>query len=294
MGPLPWLERPPQKDSKEIMKEIQAIIRQITASVTFLPLLDEPCAPPTLPPGPPSMDSQHYNLKSPWTYTRFPSPLSCASHSRRRRLLRSPGVYQRRLVSPDQLGRERPEVHQQLRDREVTLFYDHRPQSWCDGELPHGGLAEAWIRLGRVPLRSPSPALESAEPPEPTHPHQHSFRPTVSIPYLFPSPLHCLLFPAASSVREVGWGWQGHGAGPSGHLPATAAPSHSRLRTPRTLFAPPGPAFRRPLPPQTAEPNLRSERRTCGYTSHVSASCVPRGAGWARVRGAGRGVLRTW
>lgn len=27
----------------EISKEIQAIIRQITASVTFLPLLDEPC-----------------------------------------------------------------------------------------------------------------------------------------------------------------------------------------------------------------------------------------------------------
>lgn len=28
---------------KEIQSEIQAIIRQITASVTFLPLLDEPC-----------------------------------------------------------------------------------------------------------------------------------------------------------------------------------------------------------------------------------------------------------
>ena len=26
-----------------IQKEIQAIIRQITASMTFLPLLDEPC-----------------------------------------------------------------------------------------------------------------------------------------------------------------------------------------------------------------------------------------------------------
>lgn len=31
------------KTEKEIMSEIQAIIRQITASVTFLPLLDEPC-----------------------------------------------------------------------------------------------------------------------------------------------------------------------------------------------------------------------------------------------------------
>ena len=29
---------------KEITGEIQAIIRQITASVTFLPLLNEPCA----------------------------------------------------------------------------------------------------------------------------------------------------------------------------------------------------------------------------------------------------------
>ena len=32
-----------RKEEKEISKEIQAIIRQITASVTFLPLLDEPC-----------------------------------------------------------------------------------------------------------------------------------------------------------------------------------------------------------------------------------------------------------
>lgn len=31
------------KSKKEIMNEIQAIIRQITASVTFLPLLSEPC-----------------------------------------------------------------------------------------------------------------------------------------------------------------------------------------------------------------------------------------------------------
>lgn len=31
------------KSEKEITKEIQAIVRQITASVTFLPLLSEPC-----------------------------------------------------------------------------------------------------------------------------------------------------------------------------------------------------------------------------------------------------------
>ena len=137
------------------------------------------------------MDSQHYKLKSPWTYTCFPSPLSRASHSRRHRLLRSSGLYQRGLVDPDQLGRERPEVHQQLRDCEVAFFYDHRPQSWCDGKLPRGGLVEARIRLDRTPLRSPSPALGSAEPPEPTHTHHNSFRPPVSIPYLnflfFPS-----------------------------------------------------------------------------------------------------------
>ena len=37
--------RPPkQKSEKEIQSEIQAIIRQITASVTFLPLLDERCS----------------------------------------------------------------------------------------------------------------------------------------------------------------------------------------------------------------------------------------------------------
>ena len=33
-----------KKSIKEIHGEIQAIIRQITASVTFLPLLDEPCS----------------------------------------------------------------------------------------------------------------------------------------------------------------------------------------------------------------------------------------------------------
>ena len=32
-----------EKSEKSIMEEIQAIIRQITASVTFLPLLNEPC-----------------------------------------------------------------------------------------------------------------------------------------------------------------------------------------------------------------------------------------------------------
>ncbi len=32
-----------EKPLKEITQEIQAIIRQITASVTYLPILDEPC-----------------------------------------------------------------------------------------------------------------------------------------------------------------------------------------------------------------------------------------------------------
>lgn len=32
------------KSEKEVTQEIQAIIRQITASVTFLPLLNEPCS----------------------------------------------------------------------------------------------------------------------------------------------------------------------------------------------------------------------------------------------------------
>ena len=31
------------KSQKEITQEIQAVVRQITASVTFLPLLNEPC-----------------------------------------------------------------------------------------------------------------------------------------------------------------------------------------------------------------------------------------------------------
>lgn len=32
------------KSSAQVIKEIQALVRQITASVTFLPLLDEPCS----------------------------------------------------------------------------------------------------------------------------------------------------------------------------------------------------------------------------------------------------------
>ena len=39
----PNAEKKPGKTMKEIHNEIQAIIRQITASVTFLPLLEEPC-----------------------------------------------------------------------------------------------------------------------------------------------------------------------------------------------------------------------------------------------------------
>lgn len=34
----------PQKSTKEITQEIQAVVRQITASVTFLPLLNETCS----------------------------------------------------------------------------------------------------------------------------------------------------------------------------------------------------------------------------------------------------------
>ena len=37
-----------EKPEKEIMAEIQAIVRQITASVTFLPLLNDPCERPNL------------------------------------------------------------------------------------------------------------------------------------------------------------------------------------------------------------------------------------------------------
>ena len=32
-----------EKSQQEVTNEIQAIIRQITASVTFLPLINEPC-----------------------------------------------------------------------------------------------------------------------------------------------------------------------------------------------------------------------------------------------------------
>lgn len=38
------LRRSGPKPKKEVMSEIQAILRQITASVSFLPLLEEQCA----------------------------------------------------------------------------------------------------------------------------------------------------------------------------------------------------------------------------------------------------------
>jgi mitotic spindle assembly checkpoint protein MAD2 len=45
---LAWIvffsSAPKKKSMKDIKNEIQAIIRQITASVTFLPMLDEPCS----------------------------------------------------------------------------------------------------------------------------------------------------------------------------------------------------------------------------------------------------------
>lgn len=37
------VDKKSKKSDKDIMHEIQAIMRQITASVTFLPLLSEPC-----------------------------------------------------------------------------------------------------------------------------------------------------------------------------------------------------------------------------------------------------------
>ncbi|CAM9838658.1 unnamed protein product, partial [Hapterophycus canaliculatus] len=37
-------EQQPRKSQKAITQEIQNVIRQITSSVTFLPLLDEPCS----------------------------------------------------------------------------------------------------------------------------------------------------------------------------------------------------------------------------------------------------------
>lgn len=43
-GPNAQTAPPSKKSIKEIHGEIQAIIRQITASVTFLPLLNEPCS----------------------------------------------------------------------------------------------------------------------------------------------------------------------------------------------------------------------------------------------------------
>jgi len=43
-GMVDGTSAPKTKSMKDIKHEIQAIIRQITASVTFLPMLDEPCS----------------------------------------------------------------------------------------------------------------------------------------------------------------------------------------------------------------------------------------------------------
>lgn len=37
-----------EKSDKEIMREIQAIMRQIASSITYLPCLDEPCMLPLI------------------------------------------------------------------------------------------------------------------------------------------------------------------------------------------------------------------------------------------------------
>lgn len=83
------------KTVKEIHGEIQAIIRQITASVTFLPLLDEPCSfdllvytkkdvavPSKWEDSDPCyiLNSQEVKLRSFTTSVRETPPTECACH----------------------------------------------------------------------------------------------------------------------------------------------------------------------------------------------------------------------
>lgn len=83
-----------EKDLNQIQKEIQAIIRQITASITFLPLHEEQC---TL-------------IKSIWS-----------------RLVWDSCIHESECRSPTQVGRQRPSFYSQRRNSEIeVVFYKCR------------------------------------------------------------------------------------------------------------------------------------------------------------------------
>lgn len=84
------------KSEKEITQEIQAIIRQITASVTFLPILEEPCA---------CRGSRPAGARLRPAHTGPPPPL---------RRIRPPCLHRRRRRGPRRVGGERPALHYQL------------------------------------------------------------------------------------------------------------------------------------------------------------------------------------
>ena len=82
-----------EKELSEIQREIQAIIRQITASMTFLPLLDEPCT--------------------------CCIPLSS-------RLFRDSRVHEQGCRGSSEVGRQRSSLHSQRPNSETALLLDKR------------------------------------------------------------------------------------------------------------------------------------------------------------------------
>ena len=113
-----------EKSQKEITSEIQAIIRQITASVTFLPLLDEPC----------TFDLLVYtdNDVDVPQVTRRPRPLpnrESAIYCPRRN---PPRTRPPRIPPPLRgagVGGERPAIHRQLGRGQAALLHHQGSQS---------------------------------------------------------------------------------------------------------------------------------------------------------------------
>lgn len=105
----------PQKTEKEIHTEIQAIIRQITASVTFLPVIEEKCKANRI-------------------------PLLCFRLMRvGTRLFQYPGLYREGHGSPQSMARRQRASHRRDgRAGQAAQLQHERAQSGCTCRLSPG------------------------------------------------------------------------------------------------------------------------------------------------------------
>lgn len=127
------------RPEKELTSEIQAIIRQITASVTFLPLLDEPCSFDLL------VRLSARCGCAPRTRASTDAAAPCPPTAELSRPSRPPcrphgaGLHRHRRQRAGGVGGERPKVHRQVGGSEAALVYDKDPQGRRGRLVPRRG-----------------------------------------------------------------------------------------------------------------------------------------------------------